>query len=43
MRKKKFVDSESESSEEDFHFLEQALKESAELDPVDQRLLMGIV
>ena len=43
LQKKKFVDSESASSEEDFYFLEQALKEAAELDPVDQRLLMGII
>ena len=40
---KKFVDSDSESSEEDFFFLEQALKENTELDPIDQRLLMGII
>lgn len=45
-RKKRKIansDSESESSEEDFFFLEKLLKETNELDEVDQRLLMGIV
>ena len=35
--------SSDESSEEDFYFLEKALKESNELDEVDRRLLVGIV
>ena len=35
--------SSDESSEEDFFFLEKLLKETNELDDVDQRLLMGIV
>ena len=35
--------SNDESSEEDFFFLEKALKESAELDDVDRRLLVGII
>ena len=37
------MDSEDESSEEDFFFLESAMKESNELDEVDRRLLIGIV
>jgi hypothetical protein len=42
-KKRRILDSEDESSEEDFFFLEKALKDSNELDPVDQRLLMGII
>ena len=42
-RKKKMINSSDDSSEEDFYFLEKQLKESNELDEVDQRLLMGIV
>lgn len=42
-KKKKFEDSDDESSEEDFHFLEMSLKESAEMDEIDKRLLMGII
>ena len=37
------MDSEDDSSEEDFFFLEKALKEGEELDDVDRRLLTGIV
>ena len=42
-KKKKAIFSSDESSEEDFFFLEKQLKETNELDEVDQRLLMGIV
>ena len=42
-KKGKIIHSSDESSEEDFFFLEKILKESNELDEVDQRLLMGIV
>ena len=34
-KKKKFIDSDSESSEEDFYFLEKILKNTTELDEVD--------
>ena len=39
----KIIHSSDETSEEDFFFLEKILRESNELDEVDQRLLMGIV
>lgn len=37
------MDSEDESSEEDFFFLEKVINEGAELDEIDRKLLMGIV
>ena len=42
-KKGKVIHSSDETSEEDFFFLEKILRESNELDEVDQRLLMGIV
>ena len=42
-KKNKVIHSTDESSEEDFFFLEKQLRESNELDEVDQRLLIGIV
>ena len=42
-KRAKAVHTSDESSDEDFYFLEKILKESNELDEVDQRLLMGIV
>ena len=42
-KKARILRSSDESSEEDFYFLEKALKESNELDDVDRRLLAGIV
>ena len=42
-KKQRILDSEDESSEEDFFFLEKALKDRNELDEVDRRLLAGIV
>mmetsp|Transcript_28498 Transcript_28498/g.35180 ORF Transcript_28498/g.35180 Transcript_28498/m.35180 type:complete len:136 (+) Transcript_28498:183-590(+) len=42
-KKKRIVGSSDESSEEDFYFLEKQMKESAELDEVDRRLLAGII
>lgn len=37
------MDSDDESSEEDFFFLEKVINDGAELDDVDRKLLMGIV
>ena len=39
----RIMDSEDESSEEDFFFLEKVINDGAELDEIDRKLLMGIV
>lgn len=42
-RQKRKEESSDEHSEEDFHFLTEALKHENELDEVTQRLLSGII